>query len=523
MRRQQAAGYEALAQVERQRRRHQPLEPGPDTIYRLEMMSGSTGSGCQGGLEGSGGEHSGQPSGWMRREGGQAEQSSAAAEGQRGQREGEQASGSQRSGHTGSALQARDAGQVEGGKGKHSGHGTQGKGAGQEGLQGKVHGKTGLHGVGSKGHGAAGRKGKGQGKDGGHGQMGSPVFPGKGLGWWGGVVLPAIPPIVPPFPPPPYLAMGMMYPPLPAYQAMQPQVHVQQRPPAGGTAWGAQEGKGEEHRRAWEMIVEAERSLREMEARVMGGVGRASEGRTEGTGRPQGGEAQAVEVLQRAWADHRTRQERVERAERERGRHEEGGGQEGRPPLMPFRQPAIPLEQEGEMQERAWGRITGEAAKLAQRDREVATREEEEALAHGVHRVLPDPEGDGPSTDVEGQSPSGRRGQGGGRGGGAAEGEAAPGGGAGSRGSGGGAAACQPQPRADANGLGLRVATAAAVCAAAGAEGARDGRRLDGGGSGGAGPLREVGGEDEGKAGEEGDPPLQRPGRRAGRPGEKGA
>ena len=36
---------------------------------------------------------------------------------------------------------------------------------------------------------------------------------------------------------------------------------------------------------------------------------------------------------------------------------------------------------------------------------------------------------------------------------------------------------------------------------------------MNGGGSGGAGPLREVGGEDEGKAGEEGDPPLQRPGR----------
>ena len=162
--RQQAARYEALAHVERQRRRHQPLELGPDTICWLGMVSGRTGSGRQGGLEGSGGEHSGQPSGEMRREGGQAEQSSAAAEGHRGERAGEQEDGSQQSGHKGSAVQGSGAGQVEGGKGKYSGHGTQGKGAGQEGLQGKGHGKAGLLGLGSKGHGAAGRMGKVQGK-----------------------------------------------------------------------------------------------------------------------------------------------------------------------------------------------------------------------------------------------------------------------------------------------------------------------------------------------------------------------
>ena len=140
---------------------------------------------------------------------------------------------------------------------------------------------------------------------------------------------------------------GMMYPHPPAYQGMPPQAHVQQRLQAGGIAWGAQEGKGEEHRRAWERKGEAERSLREREARVMGGAGRAAEWRTEGTGRPQGGEAQAVEQLQRAWADLRVRQEGVERAEREGGRQEDGRGQEGRPPLVPFRQPAIPPEQEG--------------------------------------------------------------------------------------------------------------------------------------------------------------------------------
>ena len=81
---------------------------------------------------------------------------------------------------------------------------------------------------------------------------------------------------------------------------------------------------------------------------------------------------------------------------------------------MPFRQPAIPPEQEAEMQERAWRRIRGEAAKLAERDREVAARErrvreEEEAVARGAHRVLPDPEGGTPSPDVERPSPSGKR------------------------------------------------------------------------------------------------------------------
>ena len=97
------------------------------------------------------------------------------------------------------------------------------------------------------------------------------------------------------------------------------QAHVQQRPQAGGTAWGLQGGKEEENRRARERLGEAERSLREREASVMGRAGRAEEGRTEGTDRPQGGGAQAVEELQRAWSDHRRRQERVERAEREGG------------------------------------------------------------------------------------------------------------------------------------------------------------------------------------------------------------
>ena len=206
-RRQQAARYKALAHVEHQRRGRQPPEQGPDTIYQLEMEPGRTG---------------------MR--GGQAEQSSA-------------------------AVQGSGAGQVEGGKGK------QGKGERQQGLQGKGQGRAGLHGVGGKQRRAMGRQGKGQGKGSGLGYMGSLVFPGKGLGWWGGVVPPAVPPIVPPFPPPPYLGRGMMYPTLPAYPGMQPQAHMQQHQQAGGTAWGAQEAKGEEHRRAWERLGEAERSV----------------------------------------------------------------------------------------------------------------------------------------------------------------------------------------------------------------------------------------------------------------------
>ena len=39
-------------------------------------------------------------------------------------------------------------------------------------------------------------------------------------------------------------------------------------------------------------------------------------------------------------------------------------------------------------------------------------REKGEAVARGAHRVLPDPEGDTPSMDVEGRSPSGKRARG---------------------------------------------------------------------------------------------------------------
>ena len=87
----------------------------------------------------------------------------------------------------------------------------------------------------------------------------------------------------------------------------------------------------------------------------------------------------------------------------------------------------------------------------------------------------------------------------------------------------GGAGCGQPQPGTDADGLGLRVATAAAVCAAAGTEGAQNGHRVDGGGRGGAGPLREVGRGDQGGAGEAVAQPLQRPGQQGGEAKGRGA
>ena len=72
------------------------------------------------------------------------------------------------------AVQGSGVGQVEGGKGK------QGKGARQQGLQGKRQGRAGFHRVGGKDAGRWGDKAKGQGKESGHGYVGSPVLTGKG-------------------------------------------------------------------------------------------------------------------------------------------------------------------------------------------------------------------------------------------------------------------------------------------------------------------------------------------------------
>ena len=207
--------------------------------------------------------------------------------------------------------------------------------------------------------------------------MGSLVFPGKGLGWPGGVV----PPSIAPFPLPSCPAAGMVYQPPPAYPGVPSPASVRQHPQAGGTALGA-----------WKRIGEEERRLREREARLLEAAARVAEGWTEGQGMPRGGEAQAVEELQRAWTDLPRTLERVERTEREGGRHRElaqkSGGSEGRPPLQPFRQPAISPGQGRQMQERAWRQIRAEAARLAERDKEVAARERrvregEEAVARG--------------------------------------------------------------------------------------------------------------------------------------------
>ena len=253
---------------------------------------------------------------------------------------------------------------------------------------------------------------------------------------------------------------------------------------------------------------EGERRLGVREARIMGGVARVAERWKTGQGTPRGGEAQAVEELQRAWADVRRRLERVGRAEREGERHreqpQESGGSEGHPPLQPFRQPAIPPQMEGEVQERAWRQIRDEAARLAERDREVAARgrrvrEEEGAVARGGHRVIPDPEAP-PPHGCAGTFAVRKGGQTGGRRDWARVEKAAPAGGAGSRGSSGGTKAHQSQPGADDDRLGLRVATTAPVCAAAGEEGSGDSGGTEGGGRGGAGPLREAGREDKGGA-----------------------
>ena len=371
-RRQQTARYEALAHMERQRGRCQPPKREPNTIYRLDMGSERGRSARQGEQEGTGGGHSSQPSGRPQGGEGQAGQSSQAVAGRHGQRGGRQESGRQQSRQT-RAVEDRGTGREESSKNSHGEQGERGIG---EGLQGRGQGKAGHQGTDSKGQGKAGQAGKEQGKVDGDGYKGSPVFPGKGLGGWWGCVVPTA---LPPFAPPPYPAVGMVHPSPPAYPGLPPPAAMQQHPQASRAAWGAQGGKEEAHRRAWERKGEEERGLEEREGRIIGGAARVAEGWTTGQGTPRGGGAQAVEELQRAWANLRRRLERVERAEREGERHreqaQESGGSEGCPPLQPFRQLTIPPEMEREIQERAWRQIRGEAARLAERDKEAAAQE----------------------------------------------------------------------------------------------------------------------------------------------------
>ena len=76
-----------------------------------------------------------------------------------------------------------------------------------------------------------------------------------------------------------------------------------------------------------------------------------------------------------------------------RGTAQGSEGMESHPQIQPFRQPGSPPEAEREVQERAWKRSRGEAARLKERDRDVAEREcrvrgEEAAAARRGHRVI---------------------------------------------------------------------------------------------------------------------------------------
>ena len=115
--------------------------------------------------------------------------------------------------------------------------------------------------------------------------------------------------------------------------------------PAG--RWDNVEGAGREGRGAQEGMGQDRVSREEPEGercKGHGWGGQGGGGEDERDRQTAGWEAQAVQELQWAWADLQRRQERVQRAEREGRQQEEGGGPEGRPPLMPIRQPAIPPE-----------------------------------------------------------------------------------------------------------------------------------------------------------------------------------
>ena len=121
----------------------------------------------------------------------------------------------------------------------------------------------------------------------------------------------------------------------------------------------------------------------------------------------RGRDTQAVEELQRPWAHLRQRGEQVERGERDSERQGERawGAEETESslPLQLFRQPGIPPEAEQDVQELACRGIQGVAARIEERDREVADlesrmREEEALAACRGPLVIPDPERGTPST-----------------------------------------------------------------------------------------------------------------------------
>ena len=112
------------------------------------------------------------------------------------------------------------------------------------------------------------------------------------------------------------------------------------------------------------------------------------------------------------------RSERVERAaqdsERQGDQAQGAEGRESRRPLQPFRPPGILLEAKRDLRERAWRGTKVKAARLAEKDRDVAEQERrgKEADADAARsgsRVTPDLEGGTPQANREGQSTSEKR------------------------------------------------------------------------------------------------------------------
>ena len=126
-------------------------------------------------------------------------------------------SGNAAGGRTGESEATKRAGRSkEAGLGRESRKNRQGEqgargiGEGHGELQWQGQGRAGQQGAGGKGQRKEAQAGQGQGNVGCGGYMGVPLFPGEERGgWWGGVV----PPTFPIFLPPPYPAVGTVYPP----------------------------------------------------------------------------------------------------------------------------------------------------------------------------------------------------------------------------------------------------------------------------------------------------------------------
>ena len=379
--------YKALARMEHQRPCRQAPLPEPKTSYWLAMEVGRRGAENKGKQEGTGAGRSSQPSGGPRIEEGQTGRS---GEGRGGDPEGQAtggAEGRQREGSSAAAgrhVQREEERGVGGSKDRQREREVKGTGrkADRRGTVNKVHEgwERGTEGCRGRDRGSQGNQeseARGRGRQGNQGRearhkgrqvdedtWGHRCTRGR-EGVDGGGMSSHVPSNL--FPHHHTLQLCRCTPPPPMYPGALPPAPMQQHPKAGGAIWGTQRGKGEELRRAWERIGEEERRLQESEARAMGEVAGVAEGRARAQGTARGGEAHAVMELQRAWADIRTRLERLERAEQDNGGPGVGAQLQ---PLQPFKQPAISPEVEMGVQERAWKRIRGEAVRLEERGRE---------------------------------------------------------------------------------------------------------------------------------------------------------